>query len=381
MNSGIEFNFLHKKEFLRYKKEKIFLKLREQIREIAIYKGGGGLGDLVVGTPFFRLLKQTFPEAKLNYMGIIYPRFKNIFESIPCLDGYIHYERPDKGRRMKKYFDFRRKWKGKIDLLIDTQRRWETSFWLKFLGPRYILSASPFLSTWPVPLLDYKSMHILEQMFSLLARLGIQDFSDLDYRLEIAEEFKENARKLLSLYSSSASKYVALLPSCGMEYKNWLPEYFAKLGDLFANCGYIIIILGSPKERDLFKKIAARMHRKPIIPAEIDNSLAEELMNDAAILEHCEFAVGNDSGGMHLASCLGLFTGTIFGPTTPRKFSPIGPHSIIFYKHFPCSPCRFKCTRKIHKECLVSITPDEVFFRCSEGVKNLRKTNGEKTSD
>ena len=364
------FEFLQRNDFKKYRQEGAFKKLQSEVKEIAVYKGGGGLGDLVVAVSFFKTLKIAFPQAKIKYMGIIYPRFKRVFESIPYIDGYIHYERPNKGKRMKEFFEFKRNNMGKIDLLIDTQRRWETSLFLKLLRPKYMLSGSIFLSNWSMPSLNFKKMHILEQMFALTARLGIDVMENLSCELNIADEFKVNAHKMLA---KGDEKFVALMPSCGMEFKNWPAENFAELGDLFAKLGYTTIILGSPKEIDLFRRIAAAMKKKPVIPAEIDPSFAKELMNDAAILQRCEIAVGNDSGGMHLASCLGILSATIFGPTTPRKFSPIGPRNIIFYKNTDCSPCRFKCDRKIFKECLSSITPDEVFSACMDEINPERE--------
>lgn len=207
-------------------------------------------------------------------------------------------------------------------------------------------------------------------MFALPARLGIEVAENLGCELNVSDEFKENADKMLP---KGERKFAALMPSCGMEFKNWPAENFAELGDLFANLGYTTIILGSPNEIDLFKSISAAMKKKPIIPAETDVTFAKELMNDAAILQRCEVAVGNDSGGMHLASCLGVISATIFGPTTPRKFSPIGPKNIIFYKNMSCSPCRFKCDKKVFKECLSSITPKEVFTACMDELKKEGK--------
>ena len=75
-------------------------------------------------------------------------------------------------------------------------------------------------------------------------------------------------------------------------------------------------------------------------------NLSKELMNDAAILQRCDIAVGNDSGGMHLASCLGILSAVIFGPTSPSKFAPVGPNNIVFYRNMRCSPCRFVCNNK-----------------------------------
>ncbi|MCK4994543.1 MAG: glycosyltransferase family 9 protein [Candidatus Omnitrophica bacterium] len=363
------FEFLNRHDFQKYKKDEIYKRLQKDVKEIAVYKGGGGLGDLVVAVSFFKTLKLAFPQAKIKYMGIIYPRFKRIFDSIPYIDGYIHYERPDKGKRMKEFFEYRKNNMGKIDLLIDTQRRWETSLFLKLLKPKYMLSGSMFLSNWTIPSLNFKKMHIFEQMFALPARLGIDVTKNMNCELNIADEFVGNADKILP---ENDEKFAALMPSCGMEFKNWPAEHFAKIGDLFANLGYTTIILGSPNDIDLFKSIAYNMKKEPIIPAESYPEFAKELMNDAAILQRCEIAVGNDSGGMHLASCLGVVSATIFGPTTPRKFSPIGPRNIIFYNKMTCSPCRFKCDRKIFRECLNGITPEAVFASCVQELKKER---------
>ena len=156
---SLKFDFLKRKEFRSYRQQKLYKELRSKIRTIAIYKGGGGLGDLVVGASFFRSFKQAFPDARVKYMGIIYPRFENIFKAITDIDGYIHYERPDKGKRIKEYFQFRKSDDNSIDLLVDTQRRYETSLWLRMLGSRYMLSSSPFLSNWAMPFVNYKKMH------------------------------------------------------------------------------------------------------------------------------------------------------------------------------------------------------------------------------
>ena len=362
----LQFDFLKQPDFRKFRNEPLFLKLRKDVKTIAIYKGGGGLGDLVFAASFFKTFKLAFPQAKVKYMGTIYPRFQKIFVSMKDIDGYIHYERPDKGKRMKQYWDFRKSPDNNIDLLIDTQRRYEASFWLRMLKAKYMLSASPFLSDWSMPWLDYKKMHILEQLFTLPARLGIEMPDNFSANLNIGQEFVENAAGMLR---GVKGKIAALMPSCGMEFKNWMPEYFAKIGDLFANNGYTIIILGSPKELNLFNLIAGQMNHNPIIPAKVDLNFAMELMNDAAILKQCSVAVGNDSGGMHLASCLGVLSATIFGPTTPRKFAPIGPRNIVFYKPMACSPCGFKCNQKIFKQCLNLITPREVYEACMQNME------------
>jgi len=75
--------------------------------------------------------------------------------------------------------------------------------------------------------------------------------------------------------------------------------------------------------------------------------------------------VVNDSGMAHLAALTQVKQFVLFGPETPKIFSPWGEHTTIFYTGVPCSPClsvfnhrNSACRDNI---CLKSIKPDEVF--------------------
>ena len=65
------FEFLNRNDFKKFREQEIYKKIKNEVKEIAVYKGGGGLGDLVVAVSFFKTRKIAFPEAKIKYMGII----------------------------------------------------------------------------------------------------------------------------------------------------------------------------------------------------------------------------------------------------------------------------------------------------------------------
>ena len=74
--------------------------------------------------------------------------------------------------------------------------------------------------------------------------------------------------------------------------------------------------------------------------------------------------VTNDSGPAHFASLLQLRTVVLFGPETPRLYSPIGNKHKILYANFACSPCvsvyNGKKSPCNDNRCLKAITVDEV---------------------
>jgi len=70
--------------------------------------------------------------------------------------------------------------------------------------------------------------------------------------------------------------------------------------------------------------------------------------------------LGNDSGGVHLASALGIPTVTIFGSTSPSWTSPLGRASKIVRGKAACAPCFKRTCRYGTFECLNTIDPAPV---------------------
>ena len=120
--------------FQRALSKKTYLRLRDKINSVAIYKSGGGLGDLVQGVTLFRSFKQMFPKAKIIYLGLYQrPRCDTLFRNIPYIDEYIEYIRPGKEKAFKEYFHFLKKYSGKFDLIVDAQSKFAPSFYLWLL--------------------------------------------------------------------------------------------------------------------------------------------------------------------------------------------------------------------------------------------------------
>jgi ADP-heptose:LPS heptosyltransferase len=58
-----------------------------------------------------------------------------------------------------------------------------------------------------------------------------------------------------------------------------------------------------------------------------------------ALYSIAHLMVTNDSGPAHFAALLQLPTVVLFGPETPRLYSPLGNHHKALYSNLPCSPC------------------------------------------
>ena len=83
-----------------------------------------------------------------------------------------------------------------------------------------------------------------------------------------------------------------------------------------------------------------------------------------ALYSSASLMVTNDSGPAHFAALLALPTVVLFGPETPRLYSPMGNHYKAIYTALPCSPCvsvyngkKSSCT---DNRCLKTISVQQV---------------------
>ena len=117
----------------------------------------------------------------------------------------------------------------------------------------------------------------------------------------------------------SPRQLVAIHPGSGGIHKCWPINNFQKLAASLTDRGYQVIFLLGPAEierwpTDTIEQLAQKY------PLLRDLSL-EKL---AAVLTCCKAYIGNDSGISHLAAMLSIATITIFGPSQPQHWKPLG---------------------------------------------------------
>jgi len=105
------------------------------------------------------------------------------------------------------------------------------------------------------------------------------------------------------------AKTAVLAPGSVWATKMWTSEGFVAVGKNLANKGFRVLISGSAQERALCESIARE------IPGAESVAGKTSLFESAKILSQSDLLVCNDSGSMHLASCAGTPTVSVFGPT------------------------------------------------------------------
>ena len=81
---------------------------------------------------------------------------------------------------------------------------------------------------------------------------------------------------------------------------------------------------------------------------------------DGTVLAQAKLLVTGDTGPMHFAAALGVPTLSLFGPTSARRWAPLGrQHRSIQGGLCSCSGHSAVCTAS--SSCLAQITPDQVY--------------------
>ncbi|MEW5768721.1 MAG: lipopolysaccharide heptosyltransferase II [bacterium] len=333
------------------------------------------LGDVVLTTPLIRACYEGLNKPEIGL--ITTPQGRQVLKENPCLAEMIPY---DKKGSMKGLGGFL-KIVGQIrkrgfDLAVIPHRSLRSAS-LAFLGNikrriGFDTSAGRFLLTEKV--VYHKGLHEVKRNLEFTRALGI---SEGEWRPEVfvSEQSEEKADQFFSQERlNRAELIIGLNPGSIWVTKRWMPEGFARVGDMLAEkAGAQIILFGGKEDIALVNQIAASMKNKPIMAA--GKTTLSEL---ASFFKRCHLFITNDSGPMHIAAAVSAPVVAIFGPTTPSLgFAPYSPHSVVVeIEHLSCRPCGLhggkQCPNKSFV-CMQEITPAQVI---SAAEKLLRLSPG-----
>jgi heptosyltransferase III len=141
----------------------------------------------------------------------------------------------------------------------------------------------------------------------------------LDAHIEVLAEDIEEATQALARLGLGDTRVVLLFPGSGSPYKNWPAQNFAALASALAPPLRALVVLG-PAEGAI----------EPLFVARGIARLRDQPLGTIAGLARLAAGfVGNDSGVSHLAAAAGAPGVTIFGPTDPDRWRPLGRVKVV----------------------------------------------------
>lgn len=290
------------------------------IGSILVYVGVDLVGDSLMKLPFLRALRSGFPEARITWVaGQDTSVFANVMQ--PVASGLIDevIERANLGRAASELL--RRPMGGAaFDLIIDTQKTLLTTLVLRKIPHRLFISGTArFLLSERRPRWGYRPpAHMVRRMLDLLElALGHPLPTPDSIPVDIPPDMSQATRELLP----PGPAYVGLAPGAGGRHKCWPLENFILLAKAQVERGRTPVFLLGPQEKGWEESLRTAVP-SALFPLQAAGVGPSPLFTIA--LGQClQAAVCNDSGLGHMMASADTALVSLFGPTSPSKFSPL----------------------------------------------------------
>jgi ADP-heptose:LPS heptosyltransferase len=165
-------------------------------------------------------------------------------------------------------------------------------------------------------------------------------------------------------------KLFLIHPGAGSRRKRWPLHHFLQVARAMngLNSTRVVFLIG-PAESDLLPLVRKK------VEGQFQVQELKDLSEAAAIMKTSACFVGNDSGLTHLAAFLGVPAVAVFGPSSPERWSPIGPaiKALRGEGETECAPCfEIAKTNCDDARCLRGVSPEMVI----EAVEDLVRFDG-----
>jgi lipopolysaccharide heptosyltransferase I len=281
------------------------------------------LGDVIHHMPAVTDARRRFPAARFAW--VVEEDFAPLVALHPAVETVI----PVASRRWRRMwfgpstwperYAFRRALRARTyDAVIDTQGLLRSALiaW-RARGERHGYDAASIKERAATAFYDVR--HRVERSLHAIARnraltglaLGYTPAGDVDFGLDRA-----------ALSGTTGARYAVLLHATARPEKEWPLEHWIALGNNLSARGYDLVIpSGSEAERERSSAICARVARA-------STPDRRPLREVAALIAGARFAVGVDTGLVHLAAALGVPLVAVFVGTEPDLYRPIGAGQI-----------------------------------------------------
>ena len=271
---------------------------------------GGALGDFLVTLPAFKLLRDQWPDARIEFLGN--PRFGELGLNRYYFDGVRSLERGSLARFFVPGAELDPDWAdyfSEFDLLISYLYDPDDFFHanLARCATGQIIRGTPEVRVSPA------SRHFAQP----LKELGLT-LDDPGSELFLTAEDTAFAR---NFHAQLGERVLAFHPGSGSPTKNWPLRNWQELIAGARALGFEPLLVAGETEREMLSELT---------PLSSTQALNLPLTHLAAVLQQSRVFIGHDSGVTHLAAATGVPTIALFGPTDPARWAPPRDNVTVF---------------------------------------------------
>jgi ADP-heptose:LPS heptosyltransferase len=325
-------------------------------------------GDAVLLTPALRALHTRFPDGELHLL--VPAEIVPLFQRLP----YIHRIWPMPRRRGQAQFGqswpiLRALRRERFDRSVDFASNDRGAILSRVIGAHWRLGwderggffGRKFCYTERVASKP-ESQHESERLAQLLSGWQVPPPTSFEAEIHADPAFAPAARKILP-----AERAIICHVASSQPKKEWPLGHWAEFYRMATRAGWQVSFTTARGEREqsLMTRLKQLVSDAVILPP------VPELPLFLAVLARAGVFIAGDTGPLHFAAGLGVPTISLFGPSSPVCWGPIGRrHQILTGSPCACDGNWSVCQSASH--CLAAISPEQV-FKCLQIVSSEYK--------
>ncbi|NEU10237.1 glycosyltransferase family 9 protein [Flavihumibacter sp. R14] len=361
--------FSKKPDLLTLKPEKILMLRLDHI------------GDVVMTSPAFSVLRERFPYSKILLLTDTVGQ--QLFSKDPRIDEVLVYNWPWVHQKKNNRFTAQRV--RELYRLVIRLRREKIELLIDFRGDLRFIALFGVVAGAKIRISNSRCGNS-----ELLHSISDYDVSrhEVERSLQVVECFGETGKHLKpQIYleghetpairqklerltgASFPDKFAVIAPYSSKDVKSWPTDYFRQVISHLSATGYTVIVVGTNEDRDhavdMIKNISGEVY-----------CLAGEtsIRELAALVSISTVIIGVDTGVLHIAACFDVPVVAIFGSTRSVEFRPYSPSAqVLETKTCQCNQFMHdKCDYSIngYAQCLSQLKPSKVIEAIEEIQQN-----------
>jgi len=147
-------------------------------------------------------------------------------------------------------------------------------------------------------------------------------------------------------------------------FKEWPVERWLEIGKQISKLGFQIVLTGAPSDHARNQSVIARAETE-LSDGGWKNFAGASMEQTIGIIRRSRLTVSVNTGVMHVAAVLGAPVLGLHGPTSERRWGPIGPLAVAIRAPGPeCGYLNLGFEYPVQCTCMERITVDHVMAQC-----------------
>jgi ADP-heptose:LPS heptosyltransferase len=313
---------------------------RNSVKNILVVRQHNQLGDMLCAVPLLRALRKTYPEAHIALLAR--PLNSEILRGAPFLDEIIVYDKNKFLRSPLQVWRFGRALKRRnFDLAITpaTVSMSVTSDVLTFfsraarrIGPGSLngknnLTAYYYNVRAELDWRDDPTRHQTQRNLDIASILVLDQVS-LELEIGLSDEEVQRGLETIARKKGGREIVIGFHPGAAKQPNRWDALRFAEIANRCAEIyGAFVVITAGPSDDEALREMTLNMPNASLI---MHN---EPIRDVAAVIRNCDVYITNDTGMMHVSAGVGTPTLSMFGPTDPLQWAPLGSQHRFILGH------------------------------------------------